>query len=256
MLTHPTLHKLEELRFYGMANALREQLAQPENEQLGFLERLGLLVDREATARENARMKSRLRRAHLRQQACIEDLDYRADRHLDRYAMLQLAGCDWIRRQQNVLITGATGVGKSFVACALAHKACLEGFSARYYRLPRLLEDLALARSDGRYLKILKQMARLHVLVLDDWGLTTLTASQQQDLLEVLDDRHQQRSTIITSQFPLDLWHKTMENPTLADAILDRLIHNAHRIALSGDSMRKHLATMADETNQSDHSQR
>lgn len=251
MLTHPTLDKLEALRFYGMAAALREQLAHRESEQLDFLERLGLLVDREATVREDQRLKSRLRRAHLRQQACVEDLDYRTGRGLDRLLIRSLSSCDWVRRHLNVVVTGPTGVGKSFVACALAHKACLEGFSVRYYRLPRLLEDLALARGDGRYLKILKQIARLQVLVLDDWGLTTLTSLQQQDLFELLDDRHQRSSTIATSQLPLHLWHESMENPTLADAILDRLIHNAHRIALKGDSMRKHLAKMADVTEQS-----
>jgi DNA replication protein DnaC len=253
MLTHPTLHKLEQLRFTGMARALRDQLAQPESEQLDFLERLGLLVDREASVREDLRLKARLRRAQLRQQACVEDLDYRTGRGLDRQLMLHLAGCAWIRRHYNVVITGPTGVGKSFVACALAHKACLEGFTARYHRLPRLLEDLAIARGDGRYLKVLKQLARVDVLVLDDWGLTRLTASQQQDLLELLDDRHQRRSTIATSQLPVGHWHEAMANPTLADAILDRLIHNAHRIDLAGGSMRQHLSDVASDLHQSVH---
>ena len=174
MLTHPTLEKLETLRFAGMASALREQLADPDCDQMDFMERLGLLVDREEVVRQDQRLKSRLRRARLRQTACMEDMDYRRSRGLDRRFILSLASCDWVRRHQNVVVTGPTGVGKSYVACALAHKACLEGFTARYYRLPRLLEDLAIAHGDGRYMKVLQQMARVHVLVLDDWGLTKL----------------------------------------------------------------------------------
>lgn len=244
MLTHPTLDKLERLRFMGMTKALREQLQNPEVERLSFLERLGLLVDREVTDREDRRLKSRLRRAGLRQQACLEDIDYRAGRGLDKPLMRHLATCDWVRRHHNVVITGPTGVGKSFIACALAHKACLEGFGALYGRLSRLLEDLEVARGDGRYLKLLKQFSKVDVLVLDDWGLARLTALQQRDVLELLEDRHQRRSTIATSQLPLSSWHEAMANPTLADAILDRLIHNAHRIDLKGESMRKQLSDL------------
>ena len=203
------------------------------------MERLGLLVDREDIARQDARLKTRLRRAKLRQMACMEDLDYRTGRGLDRRFMLHLAGCDWIRRHQNIIITGATGVGESFIACALGHKACLEDFNVRYFRLPRLPEDLVIAHGDGRYLKLLRQLARVHVIVLDDWGLTKLTAIHQQHLLELLDDRHQTSSTIVTSQLPVGHWHEAMDNPTLADAIIDRLIHNAHKIKLTGESMRK-----------------
>ena len=246
MLTHPTLDKLEALRFSGMARALREQLDQPETQHLGFLERLGLLVDREMTEREDKRLKSRLRRAGLRQSACLEDLDYRSGRGLDRSLMRQLATCEWVRRHLGVVITGPTGVGKSFVACALAHRACLEGHTARYTRLSRLVDDLALARGDGRYLKLLAQLAKVEVLLLDDWGLTPLTASQQRDLLEVLDDRHEVRSTIATSQLPVGRWHEMMADPTLADAILDRLVHNAYRIELKGDSMRKQLSALSE----------
>lgn len=244
MLNHPTLEKLERLRFFGMAGALREQRDSPQSQQLSFEERLGLLVDREMTDREDRRLQSRLRRAKLRQQACMEDLDYRVPRGLDKALLLRLSSCDWVRRHHNVIVTGATGVGKSFIACALAHKACLQGFGALYHRLPRLLEELELARGDGRYLKLLRQLSKVEVLVLDDWGLTKLTGSQQRDLLELLDDRHQQRSTVATSQLPLSAWHKAMANPTLADAILDRLIHNAHRIELKGESMRKHLSDL------------
>jgi len=244
MLTHPTLAKLEAMRFTGMASALREQMETPEIDGLSFLERLGLLVDREATEREDRRLKSRLRRAKLKQQAAMEDLDYGAQRGLDKPLMLHLAACDYVRRHHNVIITGATGVGKSFIACALAHTACLRGFGALYHRLPRLLEDLEMARGDGRYLKLLRQLSKVDVLVLDDWGLVRLTASQQRDLLELLDDRHQTRSTIATSQLPLAAWHEAMADPTLADAILDRLIHNAHRIELKGESMRKQRSSL------------
>lgn len=244
MLNHPTLERLDELRLTGMAKALREQLEMPDVEELGFLERLGLLVDRELTEREDRRLARRLKRAHLRQTACIEDLDYRKGRGLDKQVILQLASCDWVRRHHNVVITGPTGAGKSFVACALAHKACLEGYGALYHRLPRLVEDIQLSRGDGRYLKLLKQLSRIDVLVLDDWGLARLTAAQQRDLLELLDDRHMQRSTIVTSQLPVDHWHETMADPSLADAILDRLVHNAHHIKLQGESMRKQLSDL------------
>ena len=248
MLPHPTLEKLEQLRFRGMASALREQLALPETNQLSFMERLGLLLDREASVRENARLQSRLRRAHLRQTACMEDLDYRASRGLSKRLMLHRSTSDWIRRHENVIVTGPTGVGKSFVACALGHKACLNGFTARYFRLPRLLEELAVARAEGRYLKRLRTLARLDVLVLDDWGLKRISTDQQEDLHELLDDRIHKRSTIATSQLPLDTWHEMMANPTLADAILDRLAHTAHRIALTGESMRKLLANVSSPT--------
>ena len=244
MLTHPTLDKLDALRFTAMARALRSQLEDPAADGLDFLERLGLLVDQEMTEREDKRLKSRLRRAGLRQSACMEDLDYRSGRSLDRSLMRQLATCEWIRRHHNVVITGPTGVGKSFVACTLAHRACLEGHTAHYARLSRLADDLALARGDGRYLKLLTQLAKVEVLLLDDWGLSPLTASQQRDLLEVLDDRHEVRSTIATSQLPVGRWHETMADPTLADAMLDRLVHNAYRIELKGDSMRKRLSAL------------
>lgn len=244
MLTHPTIEQLEKLRFYGMADALRDQLNHPGIEQVAFMDRLGEMVDREANRRESIRLKSRLRRARLRQQACMQDIDYRMHRGLDRRLMLYLAGCDWIRQKQNVIITGPTGVGKSYIACALAHTACLKGFKVRYFRLQRMLEDVALARAEGRLLKLLRTLSRLSVLVVDDWGLKKVTSAQQDDLLEILDDRHQVSSTIATSQLPVERWHQAMENPTLADAILDRLVHNAHRIQLTGDSMRKQMANV------------
>ena len=240
MLNHPTLERLDQLRLTGMVQALREQIEMPDIESLSFDERLGLLVDRELTEREDRRLKRRLKRAHLRQTACLEDIDYRTGRGHDK----QLASCDWVRRHHNVVITGPTGVGKSYVACALAHKACLQGYGALYHRLPRLVEDIQLSRGDGRYVKLLKQLSRIEVLVLDDWGLVHLTAPQQRDLLELLDDRHMAKSTIVTSQLPPGHWYEAMADPTLADAILDRLVHNAHHISLEGESMRKQLSNL------------
>lgn len=244
MLSSATIDRLDDLRLSGMAQALREQMAMPGIDDLAFDERLGLLVDRELTMRADRQLKRRLKHATLRQSASMADLDYRRTRGLDKRQMLALASCEWIRRHQNIVITGATGVGKSYVACALAHAACLEGYGAQYWRLPRLVEDLQLARADGRYLRVLKQLARVDLLVLDDWGLARLVAAQQSDLLELLDDRHQRRSTIVTSQLPTDHWHEMMADPTLADAILDRLVHNAHHLKLKGESMRKQTADL------------
>lgn len=239
MLNHPTIDRLNELALAGMARALAEQLKMPDIEQLTFEERLGLLVDREITERAGRRLTRRLKAAHLRQSACLADIDYRRTRGIDKKLMLSLGACDWVRRHRNIIVTGATGVGKSFIACALAHTACLEGYSTHYHRLPRLVEDLQISRGDGRYLKLLKQLARVDVLLLDDWGLAQLTAAQQRDILELLDDRHDRQSTIVTSQLPVENWHQSMADPTLADAILDRLVHNAHHIKLKGESMRK-----------------
>jgi DNA replication protein DnaC len=244
MLNHPTLEKLHTLRFTGMLKALEEQRAQPEIDRLSFEERLGLLVDRELVERENRRLQTRLRKAKLRQQASIEDIDYRARRGLDRSVVLRLAECRWIGAHQNVLITGPTGVGKSYLACALAHKACLSGYGALYTRLPRLLRELQIAKGDGRYSKELTKLSKIDLLVLDDWGLVKLTTAEQQDLLEVLEDRHGVRSTIVTSQVPVEHWHDTMTCPTLADAILDRLIHAAYRLELSGESLRREQADL------------
>lgn len=233
-MTYPaTFDQLTQLRFHGMARALRDQLAQPDIERLSFLERLGLLLSQEISDRESRSLAARLSRAKLHQGACMEEIVYRASRGLDQRQRLQLASCDWIRKHLNGIITGPTGTGKSFLACALAHKACLEGFRARYHRLPRLLEELSLARADGRYLKLLNQLSRLDVLILDDWGLFQITSTQQEDLFQLLDDRIQKRSTIATRQFPVEHWHQTMANPTLADAWLDRLVQPAYRIELN-----------------------
>jgi len=240
MLTHPTLEKLHTLRLTGMLKALSEQQQMPDIDHLGFEERLGLLIDREMTERENRRLETRLKKAKLRHACCVEDLNFRAARGLDKALILSLAACAWIARGLNVLICGPTGVGKSYLACALGHKACLEGYSVLYLRLPRLFEELRLAKADGRYGKLILGYARTDLLILDDWGLTPMTDPQRRDLLELLEDRYGKRSTIVTSQLPVSAWHEAVGDPTLADAILDRLVHNAHKIELKGDSMRKH----------------
>ncbi len=227
-----------------MIAAWKEQSELPEIGQLSFEERLGLLVDRELTERESRKLKSRLRAAKLRQQACFEDIDYQHKRGLDRSLVQQLGTSTWIQKRHNVLITGPTGIGKSYLACALAHKACLNGFRSHYYRLPSLLHELKIARGDGRYSQLMKQLLRADVLVLDDWGLTTIRADEQRELLEVLEDRYDRKSTIVTSQFPSDQWFETMSDPTLADAILDRLIHNGYKLLLDGESMRKQYSDL------------
>jgi len=239
MLTHPTLEKLRALKLKGLARGLEEQLASQDIESLGFEERLGLLVDRELTDRENQQLQGRLSRAKLRQTVCLEDLDYRTPRGLDRSLMLSLGSCQWIREHLNLLIVGPTGTGKSYLACAFAHRSCREGYSALYLRVPRLFEDLAIARGDGRYGKLLRSYAKADLLVLDDWGLARLSAENRADLLEIMEDRYQLRSTIVASQLPLDRWHEVIGDPTIADAVLDRLVHNAYRISLKGGSMRK-----------------
>jgi DNA replication protein DnaC len=239
MLMHPILDNLQSLRFFGMLKALEEQMKMSDIEKLSFEERFGLLVDREMADRQNRRLSTRLRKAKLRQNACVEDIDFRHQRGLDKSLIMQLASCQWIKEANNVLIIGPTGVGKTYLACALAHKACQFDYSVIYFRLPRLLQQLDIAKGDGRYPKMLKSLAKTHLLLIDDWGLIKLVKEQSHDLLEILEDRHQLRSTLITSQLPVDHWHEIVGHPTLADAILDRLVHNAYRINLKGESMRK-----------------
>lgn len=239
MLTQRTVDQLHQMRLVGMAEAFLRQTQRPDLHDLTFEERFGLLVEQEWTYRQNRRLDRLLKQARLRLPACVEDIDYRHPRGLDRAVLRSLATGDWIRAHQNVLITGPTGAGKTFIACALANAACRQGLSARYYRVPRLLSELALARGDGSYHRLLSQLARTDLLALDDWGLTPLSDVQGRDILEVIDDRNQARATVIASQLPLEHWHAALPDPTVADAILDRLVHNAHKIALRGESMRK-----------------
>lgn len=239
MLTNPTLERLRQLRLHGMADAYAEQTDHPDVHALSFDERLGLLVDREASDRESRRLTNRLRRARLRQNASIEDIDYAQARGIDKAFFRTLARCSYISEHQNVLLVGATGTGKTYLACALAHKACLMGFTARYHRLSSLLTELEIAKADGRYAKLIRELAKTDLLILDDWGLAPVTDPMRPVLLEVLDDRHGSRSTIVASQLPIEYWHTAIGGATIADAILDRLVHNGHKIELKGDSMRK-----------------
>lgn len=243
MLIHPTLENLRGLRLTGMLAALQDQMQSPEIESMSFEERLGLMVDREVTERAGRRLQTRLRKARLRESAAIEDIDWRQPRGLDKGMILRLASCQWIHEHRNLLITGPTGAGKTFLGCAMAQKACREGYSVRYVRMPRLFRDLASARADGSYGKILMQCAKTDLIVLDDWGLAPLSDEARRDLLEMLEDRYGLRSTLVTSQLPVEQWHEYLDDPTVADAILDRLVHNAYRIKLRGDSMRKKRLT-------------
>ena len=239
MLAHPTSDRLIALGLSGMARALDDQRRTPACDAMTFEERLGLLVDREAAERDTRRLATRLKFAALRHAASVEDADLRTPRGLDRAVFAHLADGGWIGRAENLLITGATGLGKSWIACALGHKACRDGRSVLYHRVPRLFEALALARGDGRYARTLKSIARTELLILDDWGLAPLAAAERRDLLEILEDRHGRAATIVTSQLPVDAWHDVIGDPTLGDAILDRLVHNAHRLELAGESLRK-----------------
>ena len=239
MLKHPTIDQLHALGLHGMAKAFTEIDAAGEADGLGHHEWLGLLLDREASWRQDKRLAARLRVAKLRQQACVEDVDYRSPRGLDRALFQKLAEGEWINAHDNLALVGPTGVGKSWLASALGHKACRDNRSVLYQRVPRLFEDLALARGDGRHSRLLRNLGRADLLILDDWGLEPLDAAARHDLLEILEERYGHRSTMITSQIPVDRWHEIIGDPTYADAILDRLVHNAHRIDLAGESMRR-----------------
>ena len=240
MLREPTVEKLQALKLQAMAQAWTEQQHTAELTSLAFDERFGLLVDAEWLDRQNKRLGRALREAKLKlTQACVEAIDFPARRELDKALIRQLATCRWVHEHQNVLVVGATGVGKSFLACALAHQACRQGYRAYYRRASRLFHDLTLARADGTYIRLLARLARLDVLVLDDWGLAPVQDQERRDLLEILEDRYGSRSTIITSQLPPAQWHDYLGEATLADAICDRLLHNAHRIVLKGPSRRK-----------------
>lgn len=247
MLRHTTLDQLQELKLHGMAKAFAEQLAMRDLSELSFEERLGLLVEREAAERSSRRLTSRLRKANLREQATLEDTDWRAPRGLDKGQFLRLGSCQWIADHLNVLITGKAGMGKTFLACALAHKACREGYTALYLRVPRLFRDLAIARGDGSYDRLLQGYARTDLIVLDDWGLTPIGGPERRDLLEILEDRYGRRSTVVTSQLPVKSWYEVIGDPTIADGILDRLVHGAYRVEMDGESMRSKRRGAADE---------
>ena len=239
MLTHPTLDQLGQLGLPGMAQAFAELEASGEAATLSHADWLGLLLDRELTHRRDKRLAARLRYARLRQQATVEDVDYRASRGLDRALFQKLAKGDWIEAHDNLIVCGPTGVGKSWLACALGHKACRDNRSVLYQRVPKLFTELALARGDGRYARILRSLTGVQLLILDDWGLEPLDAGARRDLYEILEERYGRRSTVLTSQIPVDKWHAFIGDPTYADAILDRLVHNANRIDLAGESLRR-----------------
>ena len=244
MLNQPTVDKLRQMRMGAMADALLEQQQDTQLGQLDFEERFGLLVEAEYLARKNRKVTNLLRAAQLRiSAACIEDIDCTPERGLAKSAIRQLANCRWIDEHANVILTGPTGVGKTYVACALAQQACRRGYKALYRRVPRLFDEVTLARADGSYPKLLKRVARTHVLVLDDWGLAPLNATKRHDLLEILEDREGLCSTVVTSQLPHDKWHDHIGDPTVADAIMDRVLHNAYKLKLAGPSRRKDKAS-------------
>ena len=239
MLIHPTIDKLNCMRLTGMAKAFRAQLETPEIHNLPFEDRLALIVDMEFTERENRQLAIRLKGAKLRQNAALEDLDTKASRGIDRALLASLATCQWVKKRHNLLITGATGVGKTWLSCAMSHTACRQGITAVYHRLPALMQDLDLARHDGRYKKVMRSLAKAELLILDDLGIAPMSAEQLRDLLEIIDERYQKGSVLITSQLPVASWHESFRDPTMADAILDRVLHNAYKIELKGESMRK-----------------
>lgn len=240
MMLEMTLTKLNQLKLSGMAEGLSEQAQSTLYSELCFEERLGLLVDREMSVRDNRRLTNLLRGAKLRYaSACPEEIDFRTPRGLSKEMILGLMQNGWVKGKQNVIVTGPTGSGKTFIACALANSACRSGHSAHYLRLPRLLQELHIARADGSYGKLLSRLAKYAILIIDDWGLAKLGDKERRDILEVLEDRHGITSTVIASQIPTERWHDTIGDPTIADAVLDRLVHNAHMIPMKGESMRK-----------------
>ncbi|HDZ61798.1 MAG TPA: AAA family ATPase [Nitrospirae bacterium] len=234
-----TIEKLISMKLHGMAEAVQEQMRNPAYKELSFQERLGMLVDRETDSRQDRRLRMLLTKARFRYPgACIEDIDFRAKRRITKDVLLKLSQNGWIKDKRNIIITGSTGVGKTYIACALGNSACRAGISAYYVRLPRLFQELKISRADGSYIKLLQKLSRINLLIVDDWGLSPLSDTERRDFLEIMEDRYNVRSTIVSSQIPVDKWHDLIGDPTIADAICDRLIHNSHKLQLAGKSMR------------------
>lgn len=248
MLQQQSLKQLRVLNLSGMAQALERQWSQPQTyDDLSFDERIGIMVNEEITHRANKRLQRLLKAAHFKMVARFEDIDYAHPRGLKKAQVAALQTGDWLIKNQNLVITGPTGCGKTFLACAVGHHACIQGYSVRYFRSTRLFEALTIAHCDGSYLKMINQIAKADLLIIDDWGLEKLTQSQRNDLLEIMEDRHGNKSTIVTSQLKTTKWHSHIGDPTLADAILDRLLHNAHKLNLDGDSMRKIMSALTED---------
>lgn len=255
MLRQQTIETLERLKLFGMLKALSEQEKSPSSADFTFEERFGLLLDREAAEQETRIMTTRLRKAKLRLQACLEDVDYRTPRGMEKSLLIEMGSCAWIREHLNAIIIGPTGIGKTYLACGLGHKACREGFSVLYQRVGNLMYELSISRGEGRYIRMLKTLAQPELLILDDWGLESFQPESRRDFLEILEDRHGRKSTLITTQIPTNSWHTLIGDPTLADAILDRVVHNAYIFNLKGESMRKktNLITKTKKLTESDH---
>jgi len=236
------------MKMTAMAKAFANQMQCPDMTQLSFEERFGLIVDCQMTDLENRRMQNRLKSAKLRLSACIEDMDFKQGRGIDRSVVMSLAGNQWVKSHHNILITGPTGVGKSYLACALAQKACRDGYATIYQRVPKLLQDIALSRLDGRYNKLISPIIKCEVLILDDLLISPLTREEQRELLEIVEERYDRKATVVTSQLPVNAWHDAMQDSTLADAILDRLIHNSYKLELKGESMRRKQSKLDQKT--------
>jgi DNA replication protein DnaC len=245
MLREQSIEKLYSMKLRAMAEAFHQQLQQPDMNKLSFEERFGMLVDSQWQWRQNRSLAQRLKHAGLKQSACLEDINYRHARQLDRSQMRQLAGGQWIELHQNILISGPTGIGKTYLCCALLEKACRQGYSARYARAPRFFRDLAVAYADGSFDRLLASWAKTDVLAVDDFGLVAFSDAERRHLLEIVEDRHGNRSTVIASQFPIASWHEMIGNPSMADNIMDRLTSEAHRLELQGESLRGKKAPAA-----------